>query len=246
MKKNAPTHLYFKNSGTSFSRLMWFKANKENEMLLGFSGLEMKEPTLLFQFEDKEASKSDLSAIKFEYKNVKEVNKKFDHISCHVNGRFHIKLKNERDLYIHKMQRTQPLGEKTPRFLDFIIITDVRHKYKIIDDKPKLPNVLLPICNENEGIRIRGWFSGSKFDIESEIIEEFRRIITGKIDTLTNKDKIRIPAVKLEGRYLKGYLHFATVPFRKEIYNSRPSGTIMCFLFPIAEDKFIVKSLIFG
>lgn len=245
MKKNAPTHLYFQNTGTSFPRLMWFRENKENEMLLGFSGLEIKESTLLFQFEDKEVSKSELSAIKFEYKNIKEVNKRFDHISCHANGRFHIKLKNEKDLYIHKMQRIQPLGERTPRFLDFIIITDARQKYKVIDDKPKLPYVTLPICSENEGFTIRGWFSGSKFEIESEIIEEFS-IITGKINTITNKEKIKIPAVKLEGTYLKGYLHFAKIPFRKEIYNNRPSGTIICFLFPVAKDKFFVKSLFFG
>ena len=101
-----PTRLYLQKSNNDFSRILWFHNNKVNEMLLGIYGLTKKQPTLTLEFPEHILANTELDAIRYNYSEAVEINKQLDHITCHCDGKFHLKTKSA----LHFAKSSDPIG----------------------------------------------------------------------------------------------------------------------------------------
>jgi hypothetical protein len=157
-----PTRFYLKTAPSRFSRLMWFRNNAKNEMLMGINGLSKKQATLDYIFPERKMSEEDLKSLRFNYSDLRKVKEDVDHITCHEDGTFHIKTIGGKEVYRDSLKRQEPLGANTPTFLDFIIISDLAANYCVTSTIPKYPHMCLS-CNENEFCIIEGKFSGINY-----------------------------------------------------------------------------------
>ncbi len=166
--------------------------------------------------------------------DAQKVQKPTDHITCHPDGTFHIRTKDE-DLYVHRMKRVEPLAADTPIFLEFIILSDRARNYAVRSAAAKTPSVVVRI-RPDDVLQVRGVFSGARFDLES--------VMAATIATLRQRQAFAQPVIKLDGSTLKGLLYYEAVSPPEEVFAQRPRGTILSFKFPVGPDVYLVKAFL--
>jgi len=232
-----PTRLYLERSNNILSPLLWFHNFKINEMMLGIYGLNHKQPFLTLEFPEYILPDSKLNAINYKYKDATQVNKQLDHITCHNDGKFHLRTKNdENDRYIHGLKSNTPLGPDVPIFLQFQIISDITENYKITKKSPKNPYVLLQI-SDNECLSLRGAFSGINFDLKKEIAQT--------LSALNNGNPFSQPAIVLNSNSLQGIFFWQKMALIGDAKKNRPAGTIVSFMFNTENGENLIKTFIF-
>src|SRR5262245_8052847 len=126
-----PTRAYLKTDEGKFRPLLWVLNNKPNEMLLGLFGLSSKTSTLRSAWPEQIVGKADLPSVRYRFDNAVDIGLEFDHVTCHADGRFHLKTRGNENIYTHAMQRAQPLGANTSTFLEVIVMSDIGARYQV-------------------------------------------------------------------------------------------------------------------
>jgi hypothetical protein len=160
------TRFYLQSEGGQFSAFMWMRNARPNELLLGFYGISHKNPSLTFMFPDRIVPVGSPARVHYQYSEASLLNVPFDHISCHQDGRFHIKRSGAGagNLYSHVMKRDMPITPEISTFLEMEIITDFTQRYVSQTTKPKHPHVVLAPPPEGL-IVLEAWFSGAQYDL---------------------------------------------------------------------------------
>jgi hypothetical protein len=224
-----PTRCYIKDSSV-FRRLMWFQNNKPNEMLMGFYSLEKATPTLVLVYPERIATEAEMSSLDFHYGDFQTVGEKVDHITCHIDGTFHIKTIDGKEVYRDEVKRQEPLSANTKTFLDFIVFTDLTEKYSDTTTTPKFPHVWIE-QKTGRFYKIEGKFSGSKYPVEREMAGRALRVMNPA------------PTLMLTGPTLKGILWPRVIT---SIPSTRPKGTIVIFDFPKGDGTHLIKGFVFS
>jgi hypothetical protein len=169
-----PVRLYIRHN-SDYARLMWFHNNKPNEMLIGFYGLYQKQANLRGIF-PRDKLRRDLKALLFEYPQIRPINEKIDHITCHADGTFHIKTIGGREVYRETMKRVEPLGPNTPTFLEFIVLTHMSERYRMTTTEPNERDIFVDHL-DNHIFIIEGRFSGANYkELEKEVLGRLEQI----------------------------------------------------------------------
>jgi hypothetical protein len=226
------TRLYLRTNQTIYRPVAWFRNNKPNELLIGLYGLRKKQPVLRYMWPERELEKEQLDAVRFDYRDKIDVGYAVDHVTCHADGRFHVKTANHKDLYVQEMQRCEPLGPDTTTFLELIICTDIARNYCLTSTTAKVPNAWIDVL-EGSYVVLRGMFSGANYDIESVMAATLARLGGS------------FPAVRLASGTVKGVLAMRQESLSEEAAKSRPQGTILSFKFPVENDRWHIKSFLF-
>jgi hypothetical protein len=212
---------------------MWFHNSKPSEMLMGINGLSSTRAVLDSEFPERIVSAGEMRNLQFLYIDAKKVLKSFDHITCHPDGTFHIRTRDE-DLYVHQLKRVEALGRDTPVFFEFIVLSDRGRFYASTTDEPKAPCLVLKI-QRDATVQIMGAFSGARYDLES--------VFAGMIPALGGE--AGAPAFRLRSGTLKGMLYWQVSNPPEAIFSTRPRGTLFLIRFPVGADRFLVKSFLF-
>jgi hypothetical protein len=232
-----PTRLYFQNTNNDFARILWFHNNKINEMLFGIYGLTQKQPTLTLEFPEHILADNELDAIRYNYKEAKAINKQLDHITCHHDGKFHLKTINDpNDLYTHQLKSNTPLGPDVPIFFQFQIISDLASNYQLRTKKPKDPYVSMNL-SDNQCLSMRGAFAGIKFNLQEEMAKTLTAI--NKVSSFAQ------PAIILTSNSLRGIFFWQINELTDDAKKGRPKGTIASFMFSTIDNKNLIKTFIF-
>lgn len=226
-----PTRLYLCREDGSYSPIMWFHEYAQLQMMFGFYGVLSKVPRLSFEYPEREVSVEEARRVNFKYHEGLPVGRPLEHITVHLSGEFHIKVKDAAQPYIQRLQGIRPLDVRTPQFLDFKVFTDLPGKYRMVTRHCKRPYVQIQ-CPENAVLFIDGRFSGKEHDLESSLLEEVQRT-TGRSE---------YGAIQLNGAYLKGLLRPVPTPVDAAALANKPPGTILVFFFPTAEQRYLVKA----
>lgn len=205
-------------------------------MLMGFYGLTKKEPVLALEFPEYVLSNNELKQVRYNYSEAKEINQKIDHISCHDNGKFHLKTKGDPDTqYIHKLLSSVPLGPDVPVFLKFIVISDVASSYQVTTKKPKDPHV--PIRLEpNQYLSLKCMFSGANYNL--------KKALSDTLSATIKRGPLFHSAVILNSSSLQGGFFWEIGVYPEEAKAKRPCGTIVSFQFPTQDKKNILKTFV--
>jgi hypothetical protein len=209
---------------------MWFQNNKPNEMLMGFYSVEKAKPTLDLIYPERIATEAEMSSLDFHYEKFQTVCEEVDHITCHIDGTFHIKTINGKEVYRDEVKRQEPLNANTKTFLDFIIITDLTERYLNTTKKPKFPHIWIEQKMGHFYI-IEGKFSGSKYPVESEMAARALGLMNPA------------PTLMLTGPTLKGILWPRII---NHVPSTRPNGTIVIFDFPKGDGTHLIKGFVFS
>jgi hypothetical protein len=94
--------IYLKDEKNRYPRFAWVHNFKPNEMMLGIYGLDGRRPTLRCMWSERDVTTEELPAIRYEFKDRIEVGSKIDHITCHADGKFHVKTVDNVDRYIQR------------------------------------------------------------------------------------------------------------------------------------------------
>ena len=232
-----PTRLYLQKENEVLSPLLWFHNFKINEMMFGIYGLNQKQPKLTLEFPEHVLPDNELDSINYKYKDATQINKQLDHITCHKDGKFHLKTKNDdNDLFIHELKSITPLGPDVPMFLQFQILSDIADNYTIRKNSPKKPFVKINLSG-SECLFLRGAFSGKNYELEKEMAQTLALLNNGK--------SFVQQAVTLKSNSLKGLFFWQKGILSNEAKKSRPAGTIASFLFPIENNMNLIKTFIF-
>ena len=201
-------------------------------MLLGIYGLSAKAPTLRQMWPEQELEGSDLAAVNYKYADATDVGCQVDHVTCHADGRFHIKTKNDKDVYVQKMQRTEPLGPDTSTFLEVIIISDLATKYPVVAGNVKYPHIWFGLP-EDHHIALRGMFAGVNSNVEQTMAATMAQFSGQHGGTV------------LTSGTLKGCILGQPKKLSGDPLANRPRGTLVSFKFPVADDKWHIKAFLF-
>jgi hypothetical protein len=234
-KKPVPFHVYIQAGNLPVCRFLWFHNWKPNEMLMGIYGLRSEQVVVKYMFPERVVTREELKGLTFNYSAMTEINKTIDHITCHSDGTFHIKTTGDEEVYTDTLKRIEPLGPDTPMFLHFIILSDVAEKYSNPTSKLKEPYTIIGTCDkQQEIIVIEGRFSGAKYELEEEMARNIFQWspVAGM--------------VRLTSGTLKGVLCPQCRLWPQEVLRDRPSGTIVLFIFPVAQDQFLIKGFAFS
>jgi hypothetical protein len=230
--KPTNTRVYLRTADGLHRSLFWVRNNKPNEMLIGLYGLSRKTPLLRHQWPEQEVEDEGLGSLRYYFDKTLSVGVPVDHITCHADGQFHIKTLDEKLVYLHTMKRTAALGADTELFLEFTMIVDRPEKYEVSTAGPKAPNVTYDVPLGSY-LYIYGCFSGSHFPLESEISAMFARFGgTPRVDSLM--------LGSLQGRLISGLADSDPAAHIK-----RPTGTFLSFKFPLAADRWRLKTFQF-
>jgi hypothetical protein len=229
-----PVRLYIRRN-SDYGRLMWFHNNKPNEVLIGFYGLYEKQPVLQGIFPERQVMSNYLKDLLFEYPQIRPINEKIDHITCHADGTFHIKTLGGREVYRETMKRVEPLGPDTATFLEFIVLTQMPDKYRITTTEPQKPHIFVDHL-DNHIFIIEGRFSGANH-------KELEKEVSGRLGQI---GVIIAPGFRLDASTIRGLLFVQALRMSQDTLINRPDGTIILFKFPIGPDKFMIKGFSIG
>jgi len=232
-----PTKIYLQKNNDDLSPLLWFHNNKANEMLFGIYGLTQKQPILTLEFPEYILADNELDAVRYKWKEANLVNKQLDHITCHSDGKFHLKTINDsEDRYIHQLKSNIPLGPNVPIFFQFQIISDLAENYKLTNIKPIDPYVSINL-SDNQCLSMRGAFAGIAFDLKKEM---------GQTLAVLNKgNPFMQPAVILESNSLQGIFFWQINNISENAKKGRPRGAMASFMFSTIDNKNLIKTFFF-
>ena len=228
----SPMRFYLRTGDAEFRPVFWIHNNKPNEMLFGLYGLSQKNAELKYMWEDRLLEPSDHVRVTYPYGEAIQVNQPVDHITCHADGRFHIKAIEGTEIYTHVMQRTQPLGSDTSIFLDLMILSDEAGKYRSVGRKVRYPHAWFGL-SADQYVSLKGMFSGSNFALE-KVAFELAASYPGQHACMT------VSSGTIKGLF---FGHPSVVP--ESARPSRPQGTMLSFRFPTLEGKWRIKTFIF-
>lgn len=235
MAKSAkrPTNLYLRFPSGDHARLAWFQNNKPNEMLMNVYGLGGGVPIIRHEFPLVEQRLTKTGHVDYRYADAKQMNTTLDHITCHADGRFHLKTIDNKNLYIHEMRRTEPLGPNTSVFLEFILMTDMVDRYPVVPGPPKQPYVDVNV-QPGTFVSIRAAFSGASHALEGHI--------AGVIDSMSGGRPAVVPGISLKSGTLRGSLLVYKATASPEMRRERPPGTVLSFAFPVEDGMWHIKT----
>jgi len=227
-----PTRGYLKTGPDEFRPLLWVQNNKPNEMLLGVYGLATTTSILRSMWPEQVVRTSDLPSIHYSHKDAIEIGVALDHVTCHADGRFHLKTKQNDDIYVHSMQRTEPLGPDTSVFLEVFVVSDVAEHYGVSPSHVKYPHIWFGLLND-QYLALRGMFAGINFPVETKMMATMAQI------------RGQHGGVALTSGTLKGIFMGGPASLSDEARSSRPKGTLLSFKFPVPPDQWHIKTFLF-
>lgn len=227
-----PTRAYLRTKDDEFRPLFWVHNNKPNEMLLGLYGLSKTTPVLRCMWPERTLQTSELANVHYDYGNGIEVGAPVDHITCHADGRFHVKTKGGGEVYIQSMRRTEPLGPNTSTFLELILVSDLARHYAITKGRVKYPHVWFGL-NHDRCFALRGMFSGTNYPVEPRMLATMAQF-PGQHGGMI-----------LTSGTLKGVLMGHPKTLGEEALAARPRGTLLSFKFPVGADVWHLKTFLF-
>lgn len=233
MRRPSRITVYLQSEESRFARFLWFHNPKPNDLLLGISGLTTPTSLLDSEYPTREVTEAELSALHYEYKDAIRIMKPVDHITCHADGRFHIRTR-DKDLYVHRMQRTAPLGSDTPIFLEFVVVSDQVSNYQSIEARPKNPSITLKV-QPHHLLALRGMFAGLRYNLERVFNETVASVIGDQQPS----------RIHVKGETIQGLIHMQALTWPPAVVEARPHGTILSFKFPMAVDRYHIKSFLF-
>jgi hypothetical protein len=202
-------------------------------MLIGLYGLKAKTSLLKQQWPEQDVDDDGLRSLRYYFDKAAGVDVPVDHITCHADGQFHIKSLDGKSDYLHTMKRTVALGADTEIFLEFTMMVDRPEKYEILSVNAKAPNVIYDVPSGSY-LYIYGCFSGAKFPLESESSAIFARFPgSHRVDSLN--------LGTLQGRLVSGLVNS-----EPDAHVRRPAGTFLSFKFPVAAQRWRLKTFQFA
>ena len=164
------TRIYLKTPDGALRPILWFKCHKENEILWSPYSLKSKQCVLHSFSPDELVSENDVSSREYPFRDFIEVSEPIDHFMSHTDGTFHLKGKHAKPLYSHTMRMIKRLNVNSPKFLEFMVATEVatsyRTKSKVNDASPVIINT-----ENSAGVEIYGMIAGRNFDVEGNMNE---------------------------------------------------------------------------
>src|SRR5688572_28426242 len=158
-----PTRFYARTQDGLHRAIMWVQNVRPNEMLLGFYGLNQNVSLLRGEWPDREVGPDEFTQ-RYRWEEMQNVGQRFDHITCHPDGKFHVKVAGGGVPYRHELKRVEPLGPDTPLFLEFMVLTDRIGNYQVTLEESKTPNCVVSATHD-ESLAFLGFFAGSKYDL---------------------------------------------------------------------------------
>lgn len=214
---------------------LMFHNYSRNQMLIEVYGLGGDKARLLWEFPEHRIHNSELSTIKYQWPEAKEVDYPVEHITCHKDGTFHIKTLQEKTVYIHRVKHIEPIHPDTGIFLDFKVISDLAKKYVIHND-PVASHVSFDVPSDH-ALCLEGSFSGVNYALEREV--------GGRLLSRTTAESIAFPARILSSGTIKGMFMGSTKPIPEESMRTKPDGTFITFKFPDGETHSVIKAFMF-
>jgi len=233
------TDLFVDRGNGDLAKIASFREYREYEMVLGFSGISSDNASLAYQYDDRVVTKEGMKQFRTPYADAKATNLPVDHFTVHCEkgkfktGEFHLRV-DYASKPVHKVSIPPPLNKLSPKFLDFVILTDVISKYATSNDKPDSADVIFDARPEAI-VTLRVRFSGVDFDLEGIIAAE--EFLLGKQ---------MVGAVMLPGKTLKGGITVEIKSLSPEVFANRPTGTFVVMRFPNDDDSFLVKTFVFS
>jgi len=226
--------VYLRTKEEEFRPLFWVQNNKPNEMLLGLYGVSATTPILRSMWPERTLETADLANVHYDWSSAVELGVPVDHITCHGDGRFHLKTRCGGDLYIQSMQRTKPLGPNTSTFLELVLISDLAQHYTASTRPVKYPHVWFGI-NQDQYLALRGMFSGVNYNVEQDMLATMAQY------------QGQHGGIVLTSGTLKGVLmaHPKTLGEQAR-QTGRPRGTLLSLKFPVGPDIWHLKTFLFG
>jgi hypothetical protein len=229
----AKNRIYLQDERNCYRPLAWVRNYKPNEMMLGLYGLTGDgQATLRCMWPERDATKSELGAIRNSYKDRIDVGCTLNHITCHADGKFHVKTVDGADRYIQEMQRCEPLGADTSTFLELMFVSDLPEHYAPAERTVGSCDVWVA-ARAGHCTVIRGMFSGANYALEADMAH------------VATQTDLAPHGVSLQSGSIKGVLAGRAIGLSTEAASSRPRGTIVSFLFPISNDRYRMKTFLF-
>lgn len=125
------TRAYLRTPQKQYRPLFWIQNSKPNELLFGLYGLTETTPTLHCSWPEQTVPSGTPVQLCYAYQDAIDVGIPLDHVTCHADGKFHLKKKKGQEIYFQRMQRVQPLGADTPTFLDVTVVSDLAQHYRV-------------------------------------------------------------------------------------------------------------------
>ncbi len=233
------TDLFIDRGNGDLAKIASFREYREYEMVLRFSGMSSDNASLAYQYEDRVITQEGMNQFRTSYAEAKATNLSVDHFTVHCErgkfktGEFHLRV-DYGSKPVHKVPIPPPLNELSPKFLDFVILTDVISKYATSNDKPDSADIIFD-AGPKDIVTLRVRFSGVDFDLEGIIAAE--EFLLGK--------QI-VGAVMLPGKTLKGGITVEIKTLSAEVLAKRPTGTFVVMRFPSDDNSFLVKTFVFS
>jgi hypothetical protein len=225
-----PTRGYLLTEDNKYRRLLWVQNNKPNEMLLGIYGLARNTPILRYMWPERTLDQSELENVRYQYQDAVPVGLALDHVTCHADGRFHVKTKDGSDLYVQTMKRSEALGPDTSIFLEVVVISDLARHYTI-SRRVKYPHIWFGV-GPDKYLALRGMFSGVNYPVEKDMLATMAPF------------RGRHGGVVLTSGTLKGIFMGHAKALAGEALATRPRGTMLSFKFPVTGGKWHVKTFL--
>jgi hypothetical protein len=226
-----PTRGYLRTGESEFRAVLWAQNNRPDEMLFGLYGLTARTPILSRMWPERTVDAADMLNLRYNYDDGVRVGIPVDHLTCHVDGRFHVKTLAGSDVYIQAMQRNQPLGANTPVFLDLILVSDRAEHYPVLRQKIKTPHVWFGVEN-NQYLAVRGMFSGVNYNLEGDMASTISQLGA-------------CVGISLVSGTLKGLLVGIPSNIPPEAKAARPRGTLLSLRFPVVSNQWHLKTFLF-
>jgi hypothetical protein len=201
-------------------------------MLLGAYSLFGEPATITYEFPEHHCSAKDTgSSLDFRYADAQQVETPIDHFTCHADGRFHAKTRDDAELYAHVEQRGEALSPDTGPFLDVLVVSDVVARYQRIESAPKAPHVWMQTVPEAI-ISLNCLFAGADYPIQRDAVLSMAR--RGR----------NAGAVLLVSGTIYGAVWGRPREISDEARKTRPNGTLLVFRWPRENDEWGLKAFI--
>lgn len=229
------THLYMRTGADRFARLLSFKRTRRDELLVVPYGLDGPSPMLDLIWEETVVASDNLDRLRYRVTDATAVAKEADHFTCHLDGTFHLKTKDETDLYIQRTQTAEPLGVQTKTFLNFILISDTALLYRSFPEVIEDPCMVCQM-EPDSFIYLRGAFAGLSYPHDKLVV-----------DTLSPADGLKsVKGVEFNLNPLRGLIWAVSQRWLPARPPSLPRGSFLAFKLPRSDGRWTLKAFQFS
>jgi hypothetical protein len=235
-KPGPPVYFYLEKAPNSFSKFLMFHNYSPNQMILEIYGLDGNKANMTHAFHGKIVTEEELSTVDFKWPEAVRIEKPIDHVTCHQDGKFHIKTTNKKDLYVERMKHAKRIGPDVDIFLQFKLVSEICERYSTVQLPLEEPNACFSVPQE-QVLHMEGFFSGVRYNLE----QAFSATVMHRTGIRT----VITPVVQLISGSIKGLFHCYASPIPIESSRSKPDGTFMTFKFKGGEGKYAIKGFFF-